>query len=110
MKYLLLFVLFLYSCGSGQREEQQKELIDILPVKDCTYELPDGLVNYRKEVEIVVIDGCEYIVIGRGLDAQSISHKGNCSNPIHGQTSGRNTLIVPNTVIIHDTVWLIKDK
>ncbi len=38
------------------------------------------------EAPTTKIDGCEYIVFGYG-DARSITHKGNCSNPIHYKTT-----------------------
>ena len=34
--------------------------------------------------KIVVVDGCEYITVGSpGYSDFAITHKGNCSNPIH---------------------------
>jgi len=33
------------------------------------------------EVKIVIIDGCEYLYVFS--DTRSLTHKGNCSNPIH---------------------------
>ncbi|WP_247233231.1 hypothetical protein [Telluribacter sp. SYSU D00476] len=35
--------------------------------------------------DIAVIDGCQYIVVGRNNRAEtmSITHKGDCNNPIH---------------------------
>lgn len=39
------------------------------------------------DYQIVVIEGCEYIEVARNLDfnnaAYSLTHKGNCKNPIH---------------------------
>lgn len=40
-----------------------------------------------ENVEVVTIDSCEYIIIREDKDQNSsygfMSHKGNCSNPIH---------------------------
>lgn len=35
-------------------------------------------------IRIFKYEGCEYILMGNG-NAQAISHKGNCNNPIHKQ-------------------------
>jgi len=41
-------------------------------------------VNSGKRVFTVIkIDGCEYISEGLGLNDAVLTHKGNCSNPIH---------------------------
>ncbi|WP_207509457.1 hypothetical protein [Telluribacter humicola] len=37
--------------------------------------------------DIAVIDGCQYIVLGRkdNTESKSIAHKGDCNNPIHNR-------------------------
>ena len=35
------------------------------------------------EIEVVVIDGCEYFIYCPGSSGGMMTHKGNCSNPIH---------------------------
>jgi hypothetical protein len=40
------------------------------------------IVNTYGKVEIVVIDSCEYLY-GPWGNATVLTHKGNCSNPIH---------------------------
>lgn len=35
-----------------------------------------------KPYQTVVIDGCDYLVV-RGFREFTVTHKGNCSNPIH---------------------------
>ena len=40
------------------------------------------MINTYGKVEIVVIDSCEYLY-GPWGNATVLTHKGNCSNPIH---------------------------
>lgn len=40
--------------------------------------------NYQHE-EVIVIDGCEYLKIPSYMQHHTLTHKGNCKNPIHYQ-------------------------
>lgn len=67
MKYLIIFSIFLIGCKEG--DIQINHPSDVPPSYD-----------------VVVIDSCEYITYDSGILDQrvfSITHKGNCNNPIH---------------------------
>ena len=66
MKYLLLIVILLASCTPNGKE------------KFIEYNNTDPIFDYR----VVVIDKCEYIEVANG-SSYSLTHKGNCNNPIH---------------------------
>lgn len=36
------------------------------------------------DIKTATYEGCEYLIVGSG-NGQMMSHKGNCSNPIHNQ-------------------------
>lgn len=69
-KFVAIGLLFLLSCGTESQTTQKQ------PIKYLEYEL-------------LVIDDCEYLVCGlRGnggdhTHSHSLTHKGNCKNPIH---------------------------
>lgn len=42
----------------------------------------NGKAYWANDYRTIVIEGCEYIYMGSG-NGQTITHKGNCSNPIH---------------------------
>jgi len=63
--FAALIISIATSCeGSVQVSSQPTELSDV------------------KDVEVMIYDGCEYVVVGHGTRAWG-SHKGNCKNPIH---------------------------
>lgn len=66
----------------------------ILLVMCCLFSCNNGKGKISTDVRI--IDGCEYIV-SRNSYGNVVSHKGNCSNPIHKQ-------------VIHDTIYVVKVK
>lgn len=66
----------------------------ILLVMCCLFSCNDG--KSKISTDIQIIDGCEYIV-SRNAYGNVVSHKGNCSNPIHKQ-------------VIHDTIYVVKSK
>lgn len=41
-------------------------------------------INQKEGFATVTIDGCEYIIVEGNVE-YSITHKGNCKNPIHKQ-------------------------
>jgi len=49
-----------------------------LETKATDFQFP----NYQKPIEIIVIDGCEYLW-GDWGSATVLTHKGNCNNSIH---------------------------
>lgn len=74
-KLFAIGLLFLLSCGTPSQNTQPQ------PTKYLEYEL-------------LVIDGCEYLVYGRNpprgalpdgtfYNTHTLTHKGNCKNPIH---------------------------
>lgn len=56
-------------CGNGQLEKEQP-LTKRYATRDQAYEF---------ESRVIVIDGCEYVVVNR-YNAISIVHKANCKN------------------------------
>lgn len=61
-----VFALWLFGCG---------------PAKDN----PDGI-DAKMDFRTITIEGCEYIEYDHGILDQrvySLTHKGNCRNPIH---------------------------
>jgi hypothetical protein len=56
------------------------------------------------DIKTYTIDGCEYIGVVTGTNSDILTHKGNCSNPIHYQKnnlekvlkSEKDTLILQN--------------
>lgn len=41
------------------------------------------LASCSQKSEIKEIDGCEYIIVKDEFGVKAITHKGNCTNPIH---------------------------
>lgn len=67
MKYLLLIIILFTSCRQPNVDKAPTEFV----VK------PENV-----PLDIVEIDGCEYL-FGDWGNATVLTHKGNCSNPIH---------------------------
>jgi len=68
MKNLLFILLCFVFFGCKETNIEKKEL------------------NYYyggSEINVLTIEGCEYLIIGN--DSRSVTHKGNCNNPIHKQ-------------------------
>ena len=65
MRYIILFYISVIFIGCI--EVQSKE---------------NG-VSYCKNCQTQRHEGCEYVTYSRGADGVSITHKGNCDNPIH---------------------------
>jgi hypothetical protein len=68
----LLVLLCLASIGCTQDENASV----ITLTKDVVY---IAGINYN--VSVIEIDSCEYITLGS--DIRTLTHKGNCKNPIH---------------------------
>lgn len=64
----------------------------------CTkgYELTNQ--NSFDEYEVIDIDGCEYIMYSSSYGYLQVTHKGDCSNPIHCQNGGNVVLHTTNRV------------
>lgn len=67
MKYLLLVMILLVSCHQPNVEK-----------KPTTYILE---LNYSP-LQVMLIDSCQYLYGSWGT-AAVLTHKGNCTNPIH---------------------------
>jgi hypothetical protein len=67
----LLMCLTLTSCFNEQEKPKPKPEI-------VSNAKPSGM-----QFEVIKIDGCEYISYGLRFDYGLLTHKGNCSNPIH---------------------------
>lgn len=67
-----LFSFFLVSCKETN-----------VDIKNTEYVIQYG----DNPLRVVTLDGCEYIYGGTG-QSQMITHKGNCSNPIHYENKG----------------------
>lgn len=66
-KIIGVFCLLLIGCGESQIEDSK-------------------IVEKKQSYNVIEIDGCEYIEVDSGiLDNRiySLTHKGNCKNPIH---------------------------
>jgi len=57
-------------------------------VQNCDEEMFKNT-NLRNP-KIVIIDGCEYIQFRTHHNFNAITHKGNCSSPIHKHNGGNN--------------------
>lgn len=53
-----------------------------VPSKHTNYTLPSYDFEASDPLEVCVIEGCEYFIC-KNYHGNIISHKGNCSNPIH---------------------------
>ncbi len=65
MKYLLLIVILFASCSPNGKEKV----------------IEDNNTKPRHDYKVVIIDRCEYIEVADGY--YSLTHKGDCNNPIH---------------------------
>lgn len=63
----------LHSCAFEDKDTKKNSPVKYLD-KSSQY--------YDKQYEIYMLDGCEYIVVNRGITKWG-SHKGDCKNPIH---------------------------
>lgn len=67
MKYLLLVMILLVSCDQPNVEK-----------KSTTYILEPGY----PPLQVMLIDSCQYLY-GAWGNATVLTHKGDCTNPIH---------------------------
>lgn len=77
MKDLLLFLLILMllvQCTPTTPKEPKAS-----PLEIKNYINSEGFVEYS----ILTIENCQYIILSPGSAVQAMSHKGNCTNPIH---------------------------
>lgn len=71
-KFLLVLFVALSSC----EVEQDEQNYIAKPISEGKYPIESLTVRSFEH------EGCEYLVVGIG-NAQIMSHKGNCKNPIH---------------------------
>lgn len=64
MKPLILLAA-LALCGCDEKSKEQ------------------GVIESMKSVRVVRYDGCQYLVYHIGTNVGTMTHKGNCDNPIH---------------------------
>jgi len=83
IKTIISISLILIAFVSCDLQESQKENpnTDNSTIEQEIKNIPEN------KVTVIVYDGCEYIIYKEDKDANSsygfMSHKGNCSNPIH---------------------------
>lgn len=82
MKKLLIIALLFASCKS----------------KNTTQKSTNVVIN-GISIEIFTIDSCEYIGSEIGFNTGILTHKGNCSNPIHS----KQTLTIDTVIHINIT-------
>ena len=71
MKKLLL-LLFLFSCSeNNEKPNIQQETQKPVPMSIYT-------IRYGSDIQIFVIDSCEYIGMLHGSSSDLLTHKGNC--------------------------------
>jgi len=73
MKHLIYLLLIAATCFIG-----------------CSYDNGNdksikGEINGLYDLKVIIIDGCEYFKYRTYMGYLSITHKGNCNNPIHNQ-------------------------
>lgn len=73
---VVLAGLLLLIAGCQVQQEKQETKIRISTI-------PDTNVLSYNEFRIIEIEGCEYILLAERTNSQSLTHKGNCKNPIH---------------------------
>ena len=77
---LIISITALWGCESWVPKEEKEVDASINTI------LIDGKLSGSMDYEIVIIDSCEYIIgrDNRNMNTgYSITHKGNCKNPIH---------------------------
>lgn len=62
-----------------KKPDYPKNKKEYFKLSTCLEPILDGCVKY----EVVMIDNCQYIVTGTSGYGFSITHKGNCNNPMH---------------------------
>ena len=75
--YALLVASTLLSCCTSEPQAQAVGPAPLTPQEPIRYEV--------NEYRTAVIDSCEYIDMGGGINSYShtLTHKGNCRNPFH---------------------------
>jgi len=83
---ILVCIISLTSCTKADGSDDLFESYENTPYKD--------LIENHK---VIVIDGCEYIIYdyNRGYGGYGyMTHKGNCTNPIHGYFPGVSKITI----------------
>jgi hypothetical protein len=64
-------------------------LLFLLVIVMGFYGCKDGVDRpYANDMDVVTIDGCEYLKCKSYMDYFTLTHKGNCKNPVHGGVHG----------------------
>lgn len=74
---LILAIASLFSCGKYEEEIRQNSLKDVNEFQKVIYNLNK---DSSREVRIMTIDSCEYIVWDGSHGEFGFAHKGNCKN------------------------------
>lgn len=74
---LILTIASLFSCNEHEEEIKQNRLKDVNDFQKVIYSIDKS--SYR-EVRIMTIDSCEYIVWDGSHGEFGFAHKGNCKN------------------------------
>lgn len=74
MKKILMIIISIV-CFSCNESDIPKIII---PITETNYSF-----NKFNKIEEFTYDSCEYIILCRNGNSQTISHKGNCKNKIH---------------------------
>lgn len=62
-------------------------IFGLAAVLGCTASKPEGMRLQKDGYSVIVIEGCEYIESPTSHGFFCLTHKGNCSNPIHSYAS-----------------------
>jgi hypothetical protein len=78
---LAIFGILLITIGCDRKKDQEEDSV----IEQMTETALHNAQN--KDAEVIVIDGCEYIIYSIKKDYNDgygfMAHKGNCNNPIH---------------------------
>ena len=76
MKYAIIAIVFIFSSCTSDYPDKHVEQ------KHYDLDLP----NTKCEITEYTIDGCQYLgYLGGDSRSNYLTHKGNCTNPIHQQ-------------------------
>lgn len=82
---ILVLTLSLIGCGNPNPSGQRTSTV--VDLNSTEYRV-QGNNLLERNVKLVVIDGCEYLY-GPWGNATVLTHKGNCTNPIHPEHTRR---------------------
>lgn len=71
---MFVLVIVINSCTQSGSEKTKPEV-----------DMYGTLIDIDENNKVIIIDSCEYLITARNTNSQSVTHKGNCKNPIHKQ-------------------------